>query len=278
MKNNNKALYLEEFYYKEYIAGEDYIEIHYDNNESGESMIEKINNALKSNKCEEIAKRCFEKSKRIFNLNNIYSYIHQQISSLPDDEVNDVNSDSVNTNEDKRNKMVIEHSMFYTVNSQNLFFKNRLLVDNNSVKFSYQGSDLELRFLNNNVVESQVKEEHGVKEEKEDKEKSLVIKVLNNNTTLYFNQKMFFNRPTPHLLLNNKYQHYEIIVENNMLKLVVENKFTLLNVEIPEIISSFVASDYNGSASEQALLGPAKKDFTFSEVEIKSESDGSWIV
>ena len=39
-----------------------------------------------------------------------------------------------------------------------------------------------------------------------------------------------------------------------MLKLVVENKFTLLNVEIPE------------------------KDFTFSEVEIKSESDGSWIV
>jgi len=126
-------------------------------------------------------------------------------------------------------------------NDSSTSIKNRLLIDNNSVKFSYQGSDLELRLLNNNI-------------EGGNEEKSVIIKVLNNNTTLYYNQKMFFNRPTPHLLLNNKYQQYEIIVENNMLKLVVENKFTLLNVEIPE------------------------KDFTFSEVEIKSESDGSWIV
>ena len=232
MKNNNKALYLEEFYYKEFIAGEDYIEINYDNNESGESMIEKINNALKSSECEEIAKRCFEKSKKIFNIDNIYSHIHQQISSLPDDV-------------DSENKIVIEYNMFYTGNSQNLFFKNRLFVsNNNSVKFNYQGSDVELRLLNNNI-------ETGNEEQKE---KSIIIKILNNNTTLYYNQKMFFNRQTPHLLLNNKYQHYEIIIENNMLKLVVENKFTLLNVEIPE------------------------KDFTFLEVEIKSESDGSWIV
>lgn len=237
MKNNNKALYLEEFYYKEYIAGEDYIEINYDNNESGESMTEKINNALKSSECEEIAKRCFEKSKRIFNIDNIYSYIHQQISSLQDD--------VVDTSVNSENKMVIEHSMFYTGNSQNLFFKNRLFVENNnSVKFNYQGSDIELRLLNNNVKTGN----------EEQKEKSVIIKVLNNNTTLYFNQKMFFNRQTPHLLLINKYQQYEIIIENNMLKLVVENKFTLLNVEIPE------------------------KDFTFSEVEIKSESDGNWIV
>jgi hypothetical protein len=239
MKNNNKALYLEEFYYKEFIAGEDYIEINYDNNESGESMIEKINNALKSSECEEIAKRCFEKSKKIFNIDNIYSHIHQQISSLPDDVVVDVSGDaSINS------EMVIEHNMFYTGNSQNFFFKNRLFVsNNNSVKFNYQGSDVELRLLNNVKTGNE-----------EQKEKSIIIKVLNNNTTLYYNQKMFFNRQTPHLLLNNKYQQYEIIIENNMLKLVVENKFTLLNVEIPE------------------------KDFTFSEVEIKSESDGSWIV
>ena len=43
MKNNNKALYLEEFYYKEYIAGEDYIEINYDNNESDDEKKADLN-------------------------------------------------------------------------------------------------------------------------------------------------------------------------------------------------------------------------------------------
>jgi hypothetical protein len=260
MKNNNKLLYLEEFFYKEYIAGEDYIEINYDNNESGESMIEKINNAIKSHKCEEIAKRCLEKSKKIFNIDNIYSYIHQQISSLPDS---------------NQEAYKMEYSMFYTYNFGNYFLKDRLIVNNNTIKFSYQGSDLELRLLNNSVVKNKMKEENkkdiGAQEsllvcestgltegcrsdEGANDSNFVIIKVLNNKTILYFNGKIFFNKSTPHLLLNNKYQQYEIIIENNMLKLVVENKFTLINVEIPE------------------------KDFTFSDIEIKSESDGSWII
>jgi hypothetical protein len=131
--------------------------------------------------------------------------------------------------------------MFYTGKSQNYFLKNRLVPNNNSVKFSYKGNDIEFKLINSNLEDNL-------------NEKCITIKIFNNNTTIFYNQKVFFNRLTPHLLLNNKYQHYEIIIENNILKLIVENKFNLLNVEIPE------------------------KDFKFSEVEIKTEDDGCWIV
>ena len=110
-------------------------------------------------------------------------------------------------------------------------------INNNSVKFSYQGNDLELKFLNNSS-----------------EEKCIILKIFNNNTTLYYNQKMFFNKPTPHLLLHNKYQHYEIVIENDILKLIVENKFTLLNVQLPE------------------------KDLSFNEVDVKTDGEGSWII
>jgi hypothetical protein len=63
---NDEKCY-EEFFYKEFIPNVDYIEVLYSDNENGEIIIDRINNAIKNTNCEEMAMKCYLKAKKIFN-------------------------------------------------------------------------------------------------------------------------------------------------------------------------------------------------------------------
>jgi hypothetical protein len=66
------------------------------------------------------------------------------------------------------------------------------------------------------------------------KENIINIKIINNYTKISFNDTLLLNKYTPQLLTSKKSQNYKIIVEKNVLILTVENKFTLIKVELPQ--------------------------------------------
>jgi len=204
LKNQDKDKNFEEFFYKEFIPGTDYIEVEYNDNENAKIIINRINKAISSNDCEKIAKQCFEKAKIVFKMENIYDYIYDLLTNLSQISVIDNNS-------------LLENNITY-LPPLNYYFKNRLQVNNNIIDFNYLGDDIELNLVNESV----------------NKENIINIKIINDYAKISFNDSILLNKYTPQLLTSKKSQNYKIIIEKNILTLTIENKFTLIKLELPQ--------------------------------------------
>ena len=129
---------------------------------------------------------------------------------------------------------LLHKSIFY-VNSDK-FYKNRLHIHENSLNFYYKGSDFQINMTG--IDDSLIK-----------------INIIENNTTIYYNELEIFKKFTPLLLNENKNQQYKIIIEQNTIKIIVEEKFNLVKASFE---SENIFSLYN--------------------VEIKSNKGGWWII
>jgi hypothetical protein len=219
LKNSNKEFDYEEYYYKNFIPNEDYIEIIYDDNELPENIINRINKAIENNDCESIAKKGFEKAKELFKMNNIYEYIYKTLYNISIE--NDITNHLLNT-------------ICYT-SSLNYFYKNRLKIIDNQTNFYFNGKDFELNILdkNNNKIN---------------------IKIINDKTKIHYNEQLLLDKFTPMIINIKKNQHYNIIIDNNELKITIQKKFTLIKCTIP--IENFYIND----------------------IEIKTEFGGWWLI
>ena len=198
LKNNNKNLCYDEFFYDNFIPNEDYIEINYDDNEVTSSIINKINNSIQNYNGSEIAQRCFKKAVKIFNMNNIYEYIHDVTTYLS-----------------KKNtlKSHLENTVLYTPSTE-IFYKNRLVIVSNQINFNFQGKDFE---ININDIDKNV----------------INIKIKDSNTKILYNNDVILEKYTPHILNENKNQFYQIIIHDNKLNLFIERTFNLVKTELP---------------------------------------------
>ena len=227
LTNENKDKYYEEFFYKYFKPNVDYLEIMYNDNETIQKIVEKIDISIKINNCEEIAKRCFEKAKKLFQIENIYEYIYNLCTNFSKQSVLTPNT---------LNQCICYTPQMKNTNSipLNYYFKNRLTCNNNEISFIFKGNDFEIKLKN--IVNF------------------ILIKIINNNTAVYYNDQVILEKFTPYLLNENKNQKYKISVINNELLLIIENKFTLIRLNIPS------------------------ENFEIIENEIKTENGGLWII
>ena len=208
LKNEDKEKVYEEYYYEYFIPNEDYIEVKYNDSETGSVIINKILKAIEKykNDSESMALRCTEKAKKIFNLTEVYKYINNSLTQLS-------TKTSIKTK--------LETTTLY-IPPLNKYFKNRLFVSDNSIKFNYQGSDMDIILYSNS-----------------DSNK-LRLNILGDSTKIYYNEYLVIDKYTPFILNTYKPQHYLIKIENSNLSLIIENKFRLLNVNINDINNNAV--------------------------------------
>ena len=204
LKNEEKHKQWDEFFYKNFIPNEDYIEILYNDNEYAFNVVNRINNAINSNDCEKIAQNCLIKAIKIFQLENIYEYIYNKVTLLS--EKNTINDH-------------LKNNIIYTP-SLNHFFKNRLNSVNNNINFFFQGNDLEL-----NLIDYK-------NQENKDLFNILNIKIINNNTIINLNDNIIYNKYTPYIVHSGKSQNYNINIQNSFLNIIVEKKFNLVQCNI----------------------------------------------
>jgi hypothetical protein len=89
----------------------------------------------------------------------------------------------------------------------NYFFKDR--IQNN---FNFMGKDLEINlFDNENIIN---------------------IKIINDKTKIKLNNIVIFDQFTPHILNNLKPQHYQLLIENNILMIIINKKFNLIKIQL----------------------------------------------
>ena len=218
LKNKNKEHNYEEFYYKYFIPNEDYIEIIYSDNENPDNIIRNINTAILNNDCESMAIKSYEKALKIFKIDNIYDNIYNIITDIS-----------------KRSKIDIEleNNIFYT-HGLNYFYKDRLKIKDNKSDFYFSGKDIEFNILNEN--------------------NSIInIKIIDDYTKIIYEDNILLEKYTPYILNDKRKQHYNITIINNNLSITVENKFKLINCDLPI------------------------DNFNISKINIKTELGGSWI-
>jgi hypothetical protein len=222
LKNEDENKVWEEFYYKYFIPGEDYIEILYNDLEDSQNIIEKINSSIKNNDCLKISENGFKKAEKYLDIENIYKYIYNTVTELS----------YINDNQNK-----IVKSVFYTPNS-NIFLKNRIKFYSNSFSFNFKGNILELNIydIKNNIIN---------------------IKIFNQNTVILYNNNEIYNKYTPLIVSSIKNINYEVIILNNALNIIIENKYNLIKSPIENIEQS---------------------EFIISNIDIKTETGGWWII
>jgi hypothetical protein len=197
LKNMNEEKCYEEFFYKEFIPNVDYIEILYSDNENGEIIIDRINDAIRNTNCEEMAMKCYLKAKNIFKMTNIYDNIFNILNYL--------SKKNIMTNK-------LENSLFFTPPLNN-FLKERLIIDNNIINFNFKGNDFEMNIFDN---------------------KSCInIKLKNNITKISYNNDIILEKYTPYIVNNNKIQKYKIIIEKYDFTILLNDKFKLINTLLP---------------------------------------------
>ena len=202
LKNQDKNQDWEEFFYKDFIAGEDYIEILYNDNDLDTNIIERINYAIKNSNGKEIAERCFKKAVKVFEMNNIYDYIHNSLTELSS------YSDC---------QIPLDKTVFYTPPNINYYFEDRIKVsDYNLFQFSFQGKEAEFLIKGNTVD-------------------IININITENDTNIYFNNELILNKNTPYLVNAFNSQNYDIIIENDELQIIVNNTFVLVKCTVPMI-------------------------------------------
>jgi hypothetical protein len=220
LKNEDKEKTYDEYFYKYFIPNEDYIEIKYNDNEDGNIIVNRILKEINNANNEEMALRCLEKAKKIFSINNVYEYINKSLSNLS-------------------SKSLIESKLETTtiyIPPLNKYFKDRLFVDNNSIQFNYQGSDMDILLYNNELLNDNniINENNKIR-----------LSILGDSTKVYLNNYLIMDKYTPFILNPRKYQHYLIKIEENKLTLIIENKFKLLNIDIKDNNNNLVNMKYN---------------------------------
>ena len=193
LKNSDSKKCYSEFFYEYFIENVDYISVEYSDNEDGAIIIENINNAIKNNNCELIASNCYNKAKTIFKMSNIYDYIYNTLNNL--------SKKNIITNR-------LENSLFF-IPPLDYYFKNRLLIKNNVVNFSFKGYDFDMKIYDNSSI--------------------INIKIKNNITKIFCNELFVYEKYTPYILNNNKIQKYVLVIENGMLNITLNDKFKLVN-------------------------------------------------
>jgi hypothetical protein len=205
LKNEDQHKSYYEFFYDYFIKNEDYIEISYNDSNNIESIVHKIYNAIHTYNCEEIAKRCFNKAKKYFKMNNIYDYIYLLLNNLS--ETNNINK-------------LLNTTLSYTP-PLNYFYKNRLNIINNEIHFYFRGNDFEINLLNNIHT--------------------INIKIINNVTSIKYDDTIIFTKYTPFLLTEKKNQLYKIMIHENNFDIIINNKFNLIKTILP--IDDFMIDD-----------------------------------
>ena len=210
LKNEDKEKDYEEFFYKYFIPGVDYIEILYNDNENINNIIEKINTSLLINDTNIIAQNCYKKAVQVFEMNNIYEYIYDLLTHI-----------SSNCHD----KKLINNNIMYSPKSL-YFLENRLIVRNNIINFKLKAFDLELILEDLN------------------KQSIISIKLFNNTTNINFNNSQIFNKYTPLIINNNVQQNYEISIINNQLTITLittKTRFALVKIDLP--INDFIITN-----------------------------------
>ena len=202
LKDENQENTYEEFYYKYFVPNEDFIEILYNDKDTGIIIINKINQAILNNDCEKMALRSLEKAKNIFEINNIYEYTHNLIMELS--KMND-------------HSMRLNNTICYTP-KLDYFFKNRIKVINNEFSFYFIGKDFEINIITGyNIIN---------------------LKITDINSKIYYKNDLLLDKYTPYLLNEKKNQHYKISINDNILLMTIEKKFVLIKCEIPDILEN----------------------------------------
>ena len=111
----------------------------------------------------------------------------------------------------------------------NYFFKDR--INNN---FNFMGKDLEINLFDN--------------------ENNINIKIINDKTKIKLNKIVIFDQFTPHILNNLKPQHYQLLIEDNILMIIIDKKFSLIKVQL------------------------TNEKFNIKNTEILTESGGWWFI
>jgi len=204
LKNEEKHKQWDEFFYKNFIPNEDYIEILYNDNENAVKIIERINNAIELNNCEKIAENCLNKAKKVFQIENIYEYVYNKVMLLSQ-------KNTINDN--------LKNNIIYTP-PLNHYFKNRLNAINNNINFFFQGNDLELKLIDYK------------NQENKDFFDIINIKMINNNTQINLNNNIIYDKYTPYIVHTGKSQNYNINIQNKILNVIVEKKFNLVQCNV----------------------------------------------
>ena len=210
LKNQNNNNHYEEYYYKYFIPNEDYIEILYNDTDSGDDIIKRINDSIiDEERCKVIASKCYEKAKRVFQMNSIYDYIHHLCTSLS-----------------KRNniKTHLQNSIFYTPQID-YYFKDRLQIYNeNSLRFQFKGSDLDINMfdINNNRIG---------------------LKIMNDQSSVMFNDTLIIHKYTPYIVQNDKTHKYDVQLNDNELNFIIEKKFTLFKCKLPVEVFNIIRTE-----------------------------------
>ena len=221
LKNENKENNYEEFYYKYFIPNEDYLEIIYNDNENTDDIINRINKSISINNCEEIAKKSYEKAKKIFQINNVYEYIYNIVNELS----------LINKTENYLKKSIC-------FSSSNIFLNKRVSINNNSFNFNFTGKDFEIN----------------IKDIKDTNNTNIInLKVTSNHTKIYFNEDLLFDKYTPLIINEKKNQHYEFLIDKDTLNIIINNKFKLINCQLPI-------------------------EYQINDVDIRTESDAWWLL
>jgi hypothetical protein len=211
LKNINEDY--EEYFYKYFIPNEDFIEVKYNNNEKGEIIINRIITEINKHDCAKIASNCFEKAKSIFKIENIYNYIHDELTNLSKNNI-------IN------NKL--DNSIFYTP-PLHYFYSNRL--NNDNISFNFMGKDLEINLIKNNEV-------------------MINIKIINDITRIKFDKIILYEKYTPYLLNELKSQHYQILIEDTNFLLILNKKYNVIKLDLPEkninINKNEILSEFGG--------------------------------
>ena len=127
----------------------------------------------------------------------------------------------------------LNNSSFYTP-SLNYFYKNRLNIINNEINFNFKGDDIEINLLDNNNIVN--------------------IKIMNNTTTIKYNENILLTKYTPLFISNDKNHSYKILIENDNLNIIVDDKYNLIKIIIPY------------------------ENFIIKNTEIKTEYGGWWLL
>ena len=210
LRNKNNNHYYEEYYYKYFIPNEDYIEILYDDNDTGENIINIINNRISDEeKCNIMANKCYEKAKKVFHMNSIYEYIYNLCTGIS-----------------KRNniKSYLQNSIFYTPQID-YYFKDRLQIYNeNSLRFEFKGNDLDINMfdIDNNKIN---------------------LKIINDQSSVTFNDTLILHKYTPFIIQNHKNHKYDIQLNDNELNFIIEKKFTLFKCKLPVVIFNIIRTE-----------------------------------
>ena len=206
LKNKNTSYQWNEFFTKEFIPNEDFIEVDYDDNTPGPEIVKLIEEKISILNGEQIAKSGFIKAVQQFNRENIYNYIHKEISRISEHLVWDVEL-----------KSTIEF-----LPASRLFLNNRLeIIEKKMSTFKYLGYHLELLvFLESSNPSVPIRE----------------INILLRNTEIFIMEKsnIIQRKNISWLSMQNIYHEYSLLIipEIKQLVLQVDQKMAIGNVKL----------------------------------------------